>query len=50
LQRYLNLNLVAHEMNFNNRHKITRYPTTVVMDENRNLINYFKKSGEIDFQ
>ena len=37
-------------MNFNERFKITRYPTTIVIDTSGNLVDYFKKSEEIDLE
>ena len=43
-----NFKLVANGMNFHERYKITRYPTTIIIDSNGNLEGYFKKSEEID--
>lgn len=45
-----NFNLVSDGMNFNERYKITRYPTTIIIDKKGNLIAYFKKSDEINFK
>jgi peroxiredoxin len=42
--------LVSNGMNFNERYKITNYPSTIVIDKFGKLIGYFKKSNEINLQ
>jgi peroxiredoxin len=42
-----NFNLVANGMNFHHRYLIKRYPTTIIIDEEGKLIDYFSYSNEI---
>ena len=42
-----NFNLVANGMNFHQKYLITRYPTTIVIDKEGKLIDYFSNSDEI---
>ena len=42
-----NFELVANGMNFNEKYLITRYPTTIIIDKEGGLVDYFLYSDEI---